>query len=86
MTARPPPSPLGLDNPHRLSKLKTELTSEGKYDEYGNRRPVRLLASQLPLQRIESIDEPPTGFWPRPTRWACPSATATSATCSNVGA
>jgi len=38
--------------------MKTELVWEGKYDEYGNRRPVRLPDSPLPLQRIETIDEP----------------------------
>ena len=46
------------DNPHPLAKMKTELVWEGKYDEYGNRRPVKLPASALPLQRIETIDEP----------------------------
>jgi len=46
------------DNPHPLSRLKTELVWEGKYDEYGNRRPVKLPTSPLPLQRIETIDEP----------------------------
>ncbi|RMG78772.1 MAG: site-specific DNA-methyltransferase, partial [Chloroflexi bacterium] len=48
----------GPDNPHPLSRLKTELVWEGKYDEYGNRRPVRLPDCPLPLQRIETIDEP----------------------------
>ncbi|MGQ9598818.1 MAG: DNA methyltransferase, partial [Anaerolineae bacterium] len=48
----------GPDNPHPLSKMKTELVWEGKYDEYGNRRPVKLPASPLPLQRIETIDAP----------------------------
>ena len=46
------------ENPHPLSRLKTELVWEGKYDEYGNRRPVKLPSSPLPLQRIETIDEP----------------------------
>lgn len=46
------------DNPHPLAKMKTELVWEGKYDEYGNRRPVKLPTSALPLQRIETIDEP----------------------------
>ena len=50
--------PWGPDNPHPLSRLKTELVWEGKYDEYGNRRPVSLPATPLPLQRIETIDEP----------------------------
>lgn len=48
----------GPDNPHPLSRLKTELVWEGKYDEYGNPRPIKLPASPLPLQRIETIDEP----------------------------
>jgi adenine-specific DNA-methyltransferase len=48
----------GPDNPHPLSRLKTELVWEGKYDEYGNRRPIKLPTSPLPLQRIETIDEP----------------------------
>lgn len=48
----------GPQNPHPLSRMKTELVWEGKYDEYGNRRRVRLPASPLPLQRIETIDQP----------------------------
>ena len=48
----------GPHNPHPLSRMKTELVWEGKYDEYGNRRPVHLPQSPLPLQRIETIDEP----------------------------
>lgn len=48
----------GPENPHPLSRMKTELVWEGKYDEYGNRRPVKLPTSPLPLQRIETIDEP----------------------------
>jgi len=48
----------GPENPHPLSRLKTELVWEGKYDEYGNRRPIKLPSSPLPLQRIETIDEP----------------------------
>ena len=51
-------SPWEPDNPHPLSRLKTELVWEGKYDEYGNRRPIKLPTSPLPLQRIETIDEP----------------------------
>jgi len=51
-------SPWGPDNTHPLSRMKTELVWEGKYDEYGNRRPVKLPTSPLPLQRIETIDEP----------------------------
>jgi adenine-specific DNA-methyltransferase len=48
----------GPANPHPLSRMKTELVWEGKYDEYGNRRPIKLPASPLPLQHIEAIDEP----------------------------
>jgi adenine-specific DNA-methyltransferase len=48
----------GPHNPHPLSRMKTELVWEGKYDEYGNRRPVHLPKHPLPLQRIETIDEP----------------------------
>lgn len=48
----------GPGNAHPLSRMKTELVWEGKYDEYGNRRPVSLPTSPLPLQRIETIDEP----------------------------
>jgi len=48
----------GPDNPHPLSQMKTELVWEGKYDEYGNRRPVNLPTMPLPLQRIETIDVP----------------------------
>ena len=48
----------GAENPHPLSRMKTELVWEGKYDEYGNRRAIKLPTSPLPLQRIETIDEP----------------------------
>src|SRR5258708_6821591 len=45
-------------NPHPLSQLKTELIWEGKYDEYGSRREVDGAGASLPLQKIETIDEP----------------------------
>lgn len=48
----------GPGNPHPLSRMKTELVWEDKYDEYDNRRLVSLPTSPLPLQRIETIDEP----------------------------
>ena len=48
----------GPDNPHPLSRFKTELVWEGKYDEYGSRRAIHLPTTPLPLQRIEAIDEP----------------------------
>lgn len=50
--------PWGPDNPHPLSTRKTELVWEGKYDEYGNRRPVRLPSFPLVMQKIETIDAP----------------------------
>jgi adenine specific DNA methylase Mod len=48
----------GPHNPHPLSTLRTELVWEGKYDEFGNRREVYSGSLALPLQRIETIDEP----------------------------
>ena len=48
----------GLDNPHPLSQLKTELVWEGKYNEYGERRTVDVAGCSMPLQKIETIDEP----------------------------
>jgi adenine-specific DNA-methyltransferase len=48
----------GPHNPHPLSQMKTELVWEGKYDEYGNRREVDIAGCAMPLQKIESIDEP----------------------------
>jgi adenine-specific DNA-methyltransferase len=51
-------TPYGPNNPHPLSQLKTELVWEGKYDEYGNRREVDAASLVMPLQRIETVDEP----------------------------
>ena len=48
----------GPNCPHPLSKMRTELVWEGKYDEYGNRREVDVAGLAMPLQRIETIDEP----------------------------
>jgi len=48
----------GPHNPHRLSAMRTELVWEGKYDEFGNRREVDTGRLSMPLQKIESIDEP----------------------------
>jgi adenine-specific DNA-methyltransferase len=48
----------GSHNPHPLSKMRTELVWEGKYDEYGNRREVDIAGCAMPMQKIESIDEP----------------------------
>ncbi len=45
-------------DPHPLSTLKTELVWDGKYDEYGNRREVDIAGSAMPLQKIETVDEP----------------------------
>jgi len=46
----------GPDNPHPLSKMKTELVWDGKYDEYGNRRPVDIAGSAMSMQKIETVD------------------------------
>ncbi|MEA1867212.1 MAG: hypothetical protein U9N19_03800 [Thermodesulfobacteriota bacterium] len=46
------------DNPHPFSRMKTELIWEGKYDEYGNRRTTDIAGCAMPLQKIETIDEP----------------------------
>jgi len=48
----------GPTKPHPLSQMKTELVWEGKYDEFGNRREVEVAGLDLPLQKVESIDEP----------------------------
>ena len=48
----------GPQNPHPLSQMRTELVWEGKYDEYGNRREIELPGHALPLQKIETVDEP----------------------------
>ena len=45
-------------NPHPLSQIRTELVWEGKYDDYGNRREIDISHCVLPLQKIETIDEP----------------------------
>ena len=51
-------APYGPANPHPFSRLRTELIWEGKYDEFGNRREVPLVGESMPLQKIETIDEP----------------------------
>lgn len=38
--------------------MRAELIWEGKYDEYGNRRTVDFAGTSMPMQRIETIDEP----------------------------
>ncbi len=48
----------GPDNPHPFSQIRTELIWEGKYDEYGNRREVDIAGASMPLQKIETVDEP----------------------------
>jgi adenine-specific DNA-methyltransferase len=48
----------GPSNPHPLSQMHTELVWEGKYDEFGRRREVNVGALDMPMQRIETVDEP----------------------------
>jgi hypothetical protein len=50
--------PYGPGNLHPLSQLRTELVWEGKYDEYGNRREFDVAGFSMPVQRIETIDQP----------------------------
>lgn len=54
----------GFDNPHPLSKMRTELVWEGKYDEFGNRREVDIAGYAMPMQKIETIDEPASRLIP----------------------
>ena len=53
-----PKSKYGPHNPHPLSKMRTELVWEGKYDEFGNKREVDIGRLSLPMQKIETIDAP----------------------------
>ncbi len=48
----------GIDNPTPLFDRKTELVWDRKYDEYGRRREVDIAGRAMPLQKIETIDEP----------------------------
>lgn len=48
----------GPHNPHPLSTMRTELVWEGKYDEFGRRREMEVARLSMPLQKIETIDEP----------------------------
>jgi adenine-specific DNA-methyltransferase len=38
--------------------METGLVWKGKYDEYGIRREVDIAGCAMPMQRIETIDEP----------------------------
>ena len=42
--------------------MKTELVRDGKYDEYGARRPVDIAGGAM--QKIEAVDMPEAGPWP----------------------
>ena len=48
----------GPDNPHPLSRMRTELVWDGKYDEYGRRRSVDVAGASFPMQKIETVDMP----------------------------
>jgi len=56
----------GPGNPHPLSQMRTELVWEGKYDEYGRRQEVDIAGSAMPLQRIETVDEPASRLGQQP--------------------
>lgn len=45
-------------NPHPLSQIRGEFVWDGKYDEWGNRRMPELDALAMPLQVVETVDEP----------------------------
>jgi adenine-specific DNA-methyltransferase len=45
--------------------MKTELVWEGKYDEFGNRREVDTAGCAMPMQKIETIDEPASRLKPQ---------------------
>src|SRR4051794_20324247 len=51
-------SQYGPHNPHPLSTMKTQIVWEGKYDEYGNRREIDVAGCAMPLQKIETVDQP----------------------------
>lgn len=38
--------------------MRAELVWEGKYDEFGRRRAANAAGLAMPLQKIETIDEP----------------------------
>ena len=57
MSERDNKSPFGPSNPHPLSKMKTELVWEGKYDEYGNRREIDMAGLAMPMQRIGTVSD-----------------------------
>ncbi|MDD1750408.1 MAG: hypothetical protein LUO89_11095 [Methanothrix sp.] len=46
------------DRPHPLSQMRTELPTDGKYDEYGRRRSVDVAGAACPMQKIETVDMP----------------------------
>lgn len=58
MSKKPNGTAYGPQNPHPLSTMRTELVWEGKYDEHGNPREVDVAGCSMPMQRIETIDQP----------------------------
>lgn len=62
----------GPKNPHPHSRMKTELVYRGRYDEYGSRRQMRLATFPLPLQRVETIEEPREAHKAQPRRLGLP--------------
>ena len=73
----PEPARWWPENPHPLFGRKTELVWDGKYDEYGARRPVDIAGSAMPMQKIETVDMPKARPWPGATTregWAMHSA------------
>ena len=58
----PDPVRWSPDNPHSLFGRKTERVRDGKYDEYGARRPADIAGNAM--QKIEAADMPEAGPWP----------------------
>ncbi|MGV8127866.1 MAG: hypothetical protein ACP5PV_11760 [Methanothrix sp.] len=50
----PEPARWRPENPHPLFGRKIELVWDGKYDEYGARRPVDIAGSGMAMREIET--------------------------------
>jgi adenine-specific DNA-methyltransferase len=48
----------GPNNPDPLSRIKTEWVWDGKYDEYGARRPVDIAGSAMPRLKNRESGKP----------------------------
>ena len=71
----------GPSNPHALSERRTELVWEGKYDDFGNRRQVDVAGCAMPLQKIETVDEPQARL-----EWRSGTRSSMRSSCGDEGA